>query len=81
VNEKRAEVNAFSIMSNHIHLIFQIQKGYEREDVQQNFLKFISQTVIRDLKKNDPAVLIRFCVNAKDRKYQIWERNALGINL
>ncbi|MBA3675652.1 MAG: hypothetical protein H0W75_11985 [Chitinophagaceae bacterium] len=30
VKEKRPEVNAFSIMSNHIHLIFQIQKGYER---------------------------------------------------
>ncbi len=81
MKEKRAEVNPFSIMSNHIHLIFQIQKGYEREDVQQNFLKFISQTVIRDLKKNHPAVLKRFCVNAKDRKYQIWERNPLSIDL
>ena len=68
-------------MSNHIHLIWQIQKGYEREDVQQNFLKFISQTIIRDLKKNHPAVLKRFWVNAKDRKYQIWERNPLSIDL
>ncbi len=31
--EKRIEVNAFVIMSNHIHLIWQIQSGYEREDV------------------------------------------------
>jgi putative transposase len=51
VKEKRIEVNAFTIMSNHIHLIWQIQDGHERENVQRDFLKFTSQTIIRDLKK------------------------------
>ena len=68
-------------MSNHIHLIWQIQKGYEREAVQRDFLKFVSQTIIRDLKINHPAVLEKFYVGAKDRKYQIWERNPLSIDL
>ena len=45
------EVNAFVIMSNHIHLIWQIQEGYERDAVQRNFLKFVSQTIKRDLEK------------------------------
>ena len=31
--------------------------------------------------KNHPAVLKMFYVNAKDRKYQIWERNPLSIDL
>ncbi len=57
VKEKRVEVSAFTIMSNHIHLIWQIQSGHEREDVQRDFLKFTSQTIIRDLKKNHPKVL------------------------
>ncbi len=43
VKEKWAEVNVFCIMSNHMHLIWQIQEGYEREAIQRNFLKFISQ--------------------------------------
>lgn len=81
VKEKRIEVNAFTIMSNHIHLIWQIQDGHERENVQRDFLKFTSQTIIRDLKKNHSKVLEKFYVDAKDRKYQIWERNPLSIDL
>jgi hypothetical protein len=29
--------------------------------------------------KNHPQVLEKFCVGAKDRKYQIWERNPLSV--
>ena len=68
-------------MNNHIHLIWQIQDGYKREDVQRDFLKFTSQTIKRDLQKNHPAVLEKFYVDAKDRKYQIWERNPLSVDL
>ncbi len=57
VKEKRVQVYTFVIMSNHIHLIWQVQKGFERENVQRDFLKFTSQTIKRDLKKNHPAVL------------------------
>ena len=81
VTKKWVEVNAFVIMSNHMHLIWQIQKGYERDAVQRNFLRFVSQTIKRDLEKNHPKVLERFFVGAKDRKYQFWERNPLSINL
>lgn len=74
VTKKWVEINAFVIMSNHIHLIWQIQEGYERDAVQRNFLKFVSQTIQRDpiaigLQKNHPKILERFYVNAKDRKY------------
>jgi REP element-mobilizing transposase RayT len=48
VTKKWVEVNAFVIMSNHIHLIGQIKEGYERDVVQRNFLKFVSQTIKRD---------------------------------
>ncbi len=68
-------------MSNHIHLIWQIQEGYEKEDVQRDFLKFTSQTIKRDLQKNHKEVLEKFYVGAKDRKYQIWERNPLSVDL
>ena len=52
-----------------------------RETVQQNFLKYISQTIIRDLEKNHPKVLERFLVNTKDSKYKIWQRRPLSIDL
>jgi len=81
VNEKRVNINAFVIMPNHIHLIWQMQKAHKPEDVQRDFLKYTAQRIKADLKKNHPAVLERFKVNARDRRYQFWERNSLGIEL
>jgi putative transposase len=81
VKEKRVYVYSFVIMPNHIHLIWQIREGYERQDVQWDFLKHTAQRMISDLKVKHPKVLDRFKVNAKDRTYQIWERNPLSIDL
>ena len=81
VKEKRIELNAFAIMSNHIHLIWQIQAGHKTENVQRDFLKYTSQTIIRDLELNHVEVLKVFEVNLKDRKYQVWQRNPLSIDL
>lgn len=81
VKENRVQVNAFTIMINHIHLIWQVQGRFQREAVQRDFLKYVSQKIIKDLKFNHPDVLQKFYVGAKDRKYQIWERNALGVDL
>ncbi len=75
------ELNVFAIMSNHIHLIWQIQPGHKRENVQRDFLKYTSQTIMRDLELNHPQVLKVFEVDAKDRKYQLWQRNPLSIDL
>ena len=59
----------------------QIQQGHSRENVQRDFLKYTSQTIIRDLELKHPKVLKVFAVNAKDRKYQIWQRNPLSVDL
>ena len=68
-------------MSNHIHLIWQIQEGHKRENVQRDFLKYTSQIIKKDLQFNHQNVLKVFEVNAKDRKYQVWQRNPLSIDL
>ena len=81
VQQGRVKVYGFTIMINHIHLIWHIQPGYKREDVQRDFLKYTAQQILADLQKNHPAVLPHFLVNASDRKYQIWERNPLSIDL
>ena len=81
MKEKWVEVNVFCLMSNHVHIIWQIKDGYERDVIQRNFLKYISQTIKRDLEKNHPKVLERYYVGAKDRKYQFWKRNPLSVDL
>jgi len=81
VKDKRVEVNAFVIMQNHIHLIWQMLNNHKRENVQRDFLKFTAQKIKTDLIKNHPQVLSKFEVNAKDRRYQFWERNPLSVDL
>lgn len=81
VKEKRAVVNSFVIMSNHIHLIWQAINEFTPQQNQQSFLKYTAQQIKCDLQKSNPQLLEEFRVNAKDRIYQFWERNSLSIDL
>lgn len=56
-----------------------MQPKIKRSHLQRDFLKFTAQKIKRDLEHNHPKVLFHFLVNAKDRKYQFWERNPLSV--
>jgi putative transposase len=81
VNNERIKLYAFVIMNNHIHLIWQMCAGIDPNAVQRDFLKYTAQKIKTDFNKFHPAVLELFRVNAKDRKYQFWERNPLSVEL
>ena len=74
-------VNAFVIMPNHIHLIWQIQDNYKQDKVQMRFLKYTAQQMKFRLIDTNNKLLNDFLVNAKDRQYQFWERKSLSIDL
>ena len=80
-NEKSIAVYAFVIMPNHIHLIWQIQDGFKRDKIQLRFLRFTAQQMKFKLLQTNKSKLENYRVNAKDREYQFWERNALSIDL
>ena len=81
VKENRVTINAFVIMDNHLHLIWQAINGHTPQQIQHSFLKYTAQKIKFDLEKHHPDVLKHFKVDAADRTYQIWERNALSIDL
>jgi len=81
VDQNRVYLYSFCIMSNHIHIIWQIRPENRCEDVQRDFLKFTAQKIRFDLKDNHPKELSKFEVNLKDRKYQFWQRNPLSVEL
>ena len=81
VKDNRVEIFGFVIMKNHIHLIWRIKNEHQSIKVQQSFMKYTAQIIIKELRNNHPNVLEHFKVNAKDRTYQIWERNSLSIEL
>jgi putative transposase len=49
--------------------------------VQRDFLKHTGQEIKADMVRKGLPELNQYLVNAKDRKYQIWERNALSVDL
>jgi len=75
----RIMVYAFVIMNNHFHLIWQIAGDHKQDQVQRDFLKFTSQQILKILRNENSPRLHELLVQAKDRKYQVWERNSLGI--
>lgn len=79
--DKRIKVYGFVIMDNHIHIIWHILGNYKIDQIQHSFLKFTAQKIKQDLENYHPHVLKHFKVDAKDRMYQFWERNALSIEL
>jgi putative transposase len=81
VTEKRINLYAFVIMSNHIHLIWQPLAEFTPENIQHSLMSFTAHKIKSDLQQNHPQVLPHFKVEAKDRDYQFWERNPLGIDL
>ena len=69
VTEKRIELNAFVIMSNHIHLIWQPMFGFTPSNIQASFMKYTAQQLKRSLSKNNIEALGSF------------KREPLGIEL
>ena len=81
VTDNRIELNAFVIMSNHIHLIWQPLPGFTPSSIQASFMKFTAQQLKRSLIKNNIEGLSAFKVNKYDREFQIWKREPLSVEL
>lgn len=81
VADNRIQVNAFVIMNNHIHLIRHILHPYKTDEIHRDFLGFTAKAIIRHLKQHKPQVLNSYQVNARDRQYQVWERNPLSVGI
>ena len=78
---ERCEIYAFVIMPNHIHLIWRILEGHTKAAVQRDFLKYTAQQLRFKLIDSKSPLLIKFCVDKNDRKYQIWQRRPLSVGL
>ena len=81
VEDKRIKLFAFIIMTDHIHLIWQMQPLIKPGDVQRDFLKYTAQQIKLDLQKNNPEALTHFEADVNDRTYQFWKRRSLSIEL
>lgn len=81
VEKGKLRIFAFVIMPNHFHAVWKINENLEKSDFQRDSMKFTSQTILRDLKLNHKEIHRTLYVGAKDRNYQLWERNPLSVPL
>ena len=81
VIQKAVKVYAFVIMPNHIHLIWQPLDNSKFKNVQLSFMRFTAQKILFDLQDSNSSILDDLLVEKKDRKFQIWQRNPLAIEL
>ena len=81
IENKRIELNAFVVMDNHIHLIWQPLSGHSLSSVQLNFMKFTAQQIKFALAIDNLTLLEQCKVNKTDREYQILKRKPLSVEL
>ncbi len=81
VTDKRVIVYGFIVMSNHVHIIWQLEDSYDSSDVRHSFMNYTAQIMLKELRNNHPNVLALCKVKVVDRKYQIWKRNPLSVSL
>lgn len=81
VKNNKIKLYAFVIMSNHIHLIWQILPGNNPDKIKHSFKKYTAHQMKFELKKNNQQYLKQFKVDKIDRTYQFWKRYALSIEL
>ena len=64
------------IMPNHIHLVFEIPSEVKHpEKVQHSFMSYTAHEFRKKMDVVNEDQLFNYLVNAKDRKFQFWERN------
>ena len=80
-NKELIKIYGLVIMPNHIHIIWQVQEGHKLKNIQRDFMKFTTQQIQKDLRTNHSDLHKTFEVNLKDRRYQLWQRKPLSIDL
>jgi REP element-mobilizing transposase RayT len=77
----KADVFAFVIMPNHIHLIWRINENNGKETTQASFLKYTAHEFKKMLKRENDKRLSNYVVNASNKKYEFWQRDSLAVLL
>jgi putative transposase len=78
---ERIELNAFAIMSNHVHFIWQPMKHYSLSQIQSSFMRHTAKQILNKLYRENSEFLDKLKVNKYDRKFQVWKRQPLSIEL
>ena len=81
VCNKQIELNAFVIMSNHVHFVWQPLGELTPAQIHYSFTNFTGKQIKNAIAFFEPALLEEMKSKNLNRKYQVWKRRALSIEL
>ena len=79
VQNKFAEVYAFVIMPNHIHLLWQVIGTNGKESPHGSFLKYTAHLFRRMLYHTDKALLQQYAIKITNKAHEFWQRDPLAV--
>ena len=59
--------------NDHIHILWQVRAGMKRDAVQIDLLKHTAREITNNMMDNHKDELQQYLVDAKERKYQLWD--------
>ena len=80
-NKKKIDVYGFVIMPSHVHLIWRTNEMNGKETAQGSFLKYTAHQFKKLLLLENNEKILTFKVEAKNKKYEFWQRDPLAINI
>ena len=89
IKEKKLNLHAWCLMSNHIHLIISSPKG-NLSDILRDFKKFTSATIIKQIENNTEESRKKWMLwifkkagenNTRNNNYQFWQQDNQPIQL
>ena len=78
-NHQKVNVYAFSIMPTHIHLIWQLTAQNGKESPKASFMKFTAHSLRKYLVAENRLHLYQ--VSLSNKRHEIWQPDALGIEI
>ena len=81
VAKKQINLNAFVIMSNHVHIIWKPLSGLSATKIHSSFTTYTGKQITNWLKINNTNLLEKLKSKNLNREYNIWKRRALSVEL
>ncbi len=81
VRNKQIELNAFVIMSNHVHFIWQPLGDLTPAQIHSSFTNFTGKQIKNFIAVLEPDLLHDMKSKNLNREHQVWKRRALSIEL
>jgi putative transposase len=79
INHQKIRVYGYVIMPNHIHLLWQLLEMNGKEKPHASFNKWTSSQFLKNVRKKNQQLLLRYEERTIERNHRFWIRDPLAV--